>query len=302
MLDQVIAQMVGKLHARIMAENSSCKPLLEHRSLFDTMSGISGLTPELAYIARSITSGSRLREQIDEIMGSILATTSSHLPQFLEGDGRPAWRHGALVGMAHGTAGIIAALVCLVQHARRQGQTGEVDSILALIDSVLDYDRANQLRHGWRDNRFSKSDVVPLNGSWCHGLAGLGMSRLSLLSIPEFRSVSESDVGRIAAMLATDDADELFDFYCCGKAGQVDFLFEAASRTGSADIFRIAELRAAKLYEGVGQDDSFRGLMGRTEPRLFPSLFQGAGGIAYALLRFQNGSLPSLGATPESRC
>ena len=74
------------------------------------------------------------------------------------------------------------------------------------------------------------------------------------------------------------------DSLCCGGAGRVDFLTEAAARLGRSELLTVAQDAATALIERVG----LRGRCdsGWDEKRAWQVvLFHGAPGVGYSLLR-----------------
>jgi lantibiotic modifying enzyme len=89
---------------------------------------------------------------------------------------------------------------------------------------------------------------------WCHGSAGIGLSRMALGEI----------------VLADHDAA---DHLCCGNAGACDFLLELARRCEDMGAHEAAPTTERRV------------------PAL--GLFQGSSGIGWALLRAADDRLPS---------
>jgi lantibiotic modifying enzyme len=102
-----------------------------------------------------------------------------------------------------------------------------------LCKSGLDYERALFVPEAgnWSDLRAELNltgQQVAFANQWCHGATGIGFSRLGMLDVfdtPENRQ----DIAA-AVLLTLSQVLPPVDHLCCGSAGQISFLFEAARR------------------------------------------------------------------------
>ena len=105
-------------------------------------------------------------------------------------DGSPGWLttgRRPLDGASHGTAGIALAL------ARLGVRTGD-EQFVALSEAAISGESAryDAAIGGWPDRRADTDPVAKL--SWCHGGAGIGLTRFELLALPLPDSMHEMRV------------------------------------------------------------------------------------------------------------
>ncbi|ERH12559.1 MAG: Lantibiotic modifying enzyme, partial [halophilic archaeon J07HB67] len=137
-------------------------------------------------------------------------------------DGRQMWdlrvfSDRPLTGFAHGAGGVAFAL------ARLGGLTG-ADRFHEPVGDLVAYeaDAYSESAAGWPDFR-KEYPFYP--DQWCHGTAGVGLSRLGITDYDDSQQV------RVGVRRAVDSyADPelaLTDNLCCGTAGQAEFCLEA---------------------------------------------------------------------------
>jgi len=198
----------------------------------------------------------------------------------------------ALLGYAHGSAGIVAALQsALTQHDLFGFNNQKVSAIRETIRQSLEYQAFHRIgEEGWIDLRHDPLQKVPLNQSWCHGLPGLGLGLLSQAGVGE-RCLSDLKI--ITEKILTMDAGH-GDYYCCGAMGAADFLLETSRVLGDRTLFEGGLAKASSILTNLDNSQTFQSRIGAMKPDVFPGLFQGVAGIAYTALRFINPNLPSL--------
>lgn len=196
--------------------------------------------------------------------------------------GRRAWpfQGTCLAGMAHGAAGIAYALLRLFQATSDERFLSAAREATAHEDTLFDQESGN-----WRDlrKRPARTPVQPFMTSWCHGAAGIGLARIAGLAI-DGDAARRADVEvavRTTAAHSLDDADSL----CCGNMGRLELLWIAASRLGRTDLGDLCLLKASEILARSRAAGGFRLSAGRLSPWAAPSLFKGAAGVGYQLLR-----------------
>ncbi|HET8755845.1 MAG TPA: lanthionine synthetase LanC family protein, partial [Solirubrobacteraceae bacterium] len=179
---------------------------------------------------------------------------------------RPRRRH--LAGLSHGTAGIAWALLEL--HAA----TGD-DRFRGGAEAAFGYDRAAQSRDG------------ALAASWCHGAAGVALSRLRAAELLgpdpyelEAATALETTERELAAQVRYDIADLTL---CHGATGSADVLLCAGLTDAPANLGGIALDR----YGATGRWPCTP-LGGTT-----PALFRGVAGIGWFFLRLHDPTIAS---------
>lgn len=188
-----------------------------------------------------------------------------------------------LTGFSHGAAGIAYALVQLYR------QTGQVEFRAAALEST-GYERRLLERQGttWPDSGDFDPGAAFYN-QWCYGATGIGYSRLGMLEVEENQSWQE-DLETAVNLTLGQDLLEV-DHLCCGNAGQISFLSEAARRRDRPDWQAGAAARLEKLLEQFRQPEGYR-LFAKMPSQLFhPGFMQGITGVAYEWLRLARPAL-----------
>ena len=186
-----------------------------------------------------------------------------------------------LTGMAHGAAGIASALLDL-----------------SILSDDIRYRSAAEAALVYERNQFSREDGTWLDfridsqgacmSAWCHGAAGIGLSRLKMM-----RHSSDSmlrDEVRIAAHVTRNSmASESSDHTLChGDFGRMEFLLHASRILADTQTTK----PIAVDIEAARQDGWLCGTPQNVE---VPGLMTGLAGIGYSLLRLADPSVvPSI--------
>ena len=185
-------------------------------------------------------------------------------------------------GFAHGACGIAQALLQL--HRR----TGDPESYEAAMEAFA-FERTlyRQDLLNWQDSR---EEPDPRMWSWCHGAAGIGLSRLAVLGC--LRDGDETAMARdLQGALRGSLAARLpgVDTACCGYFGRIDFLLEAGLRLGNPALQEHARRIARERLEHAREAGEFQLTNEEDTPEhLKPGFWQGLGGLTYTLLRLSD--------------
>jgi len=174
-----------------------------------------------------------------------------------------------LTGFAHGAAGIAWACGQLAEathEARFQGA----------VQAALDYERSlfNEEVGNWPDLR--KSDQMQFMIAWCHGAAGIGLSRLSQ---PD--AIARSEVETAVRTTLADGLGRNHSL-CHGDLGNLDFLQIAANFLPDHEVNTVVSQLAGGLLDDMERRGPRCGLPLEAET---PGLMTGLAGIGYGLLR-----------------
>jgi len=219
-------------------------------------------------------------------------------------------RTANLTGYAHGTSGILCALIDLYKATR--------DPLyLDFADRALTYERNSfdTVSQRWHDFRIKEVDPDPSaeNESvssrashmsqpegaeaghpvaWCHGALGIGYARLQCIKTPldtknlrdEIALVRKLAQGLLKAPLTADDFG-----LCHGLCGAADFLLETDDffQTPSAETIK----ESIAIFRDILKEWSNSGLpwpCGVNDQGDNPTLLQGTAGIGMTLLRMSN--------------
>jgi type 2 lantibiotic biosynthesis protein LanM len=194
-----------------------------------------------------------------------------------------------LTGFSHGAAGIAYALLQLYK------ATGDREFYEAALEGVRFEGHAFVPEHNnWRDLRSGatgRSQGPMFSMAWCHGAPGIGLGRIGALDMMDTAEVRRD----IRAALAATGAVNLLprDHLCCGNTGLMDTLCAAGERFPDGDWSQSALRLAART---IARSDQRGGFSIAFHNGFFnPSLFQGAAGVGYQMLRLaEPAKIPSV--------
>jgi lantibiotic modifying enzyme len=184
------------------------------------------------------------------------------------------------LGFAHGTAGMWYALLRLYSVTQEPALQRTAEEILAAERRHMRW----QAMTGTDDRGAHPGVPAGLLGSWCNGIAGIGLARLGGMSVlvnDEVEEQIEAAV-RSAEWWSLDGVDHL----CCGNFGRIELLLVAAEKLSRPRLLAAAQNAAVRILDRRRQSHGYR-LQGDlfTAPHFDPSFFHGAAGIGYGLLR-----------------
>ncbi|MFQ9884510.1 MAG: type 2 lanthipeptide synthetase LanM family protein [Clostridium sp.] len=195
-----------------------------------------------------------------------------------------------LTGLAHGYSGIILALSKISNIFKYNDIDSDkyIDKIkrLILIENKY-YD--NEIKN-WLDLR--KGQQKKDNIFWCHGLSGILLSRVKLLEYDFIdRSVLENDIeNSLEKLFKYGFTDEKNHSLCHGIFGNIDVLLNVGDITNNIKLIERAKIEAINALEYMKNNKIKLGISSSD----LMSFMLGLSGIAYALLRLNNLSVPSL--------
>ena len=182
-----------------------------------------------------------------------------------------------LAGFSHGAAGIATFLLQLAQLSGLPRFNDAATAALAYERSLFDSQHGN-----WADLR--PEDAVRRAAApmvaWCHGAAGIGLSRLCMLSESDAEATQREIAVAVEATLSSGFGDN--HCLCHGDLGNLDFLLQAAEalthEPWKADVQRLT-LKILRRVERNGWQ------CGINKPVDTPGLMTGLAGIGYGMLR-----------------
>ena len=188
-------------------------------------------------------------------------------------------------GMGHGIAGLGASLQTAGAFLHRE------DCLQTAKDALEWEYRAYSEKLGtWPDFRGSSLGEQFMHG-YCSGAPGIGLAMLLYEKWGETSFFQQENLARAYEACQRFPLQHR-DHLCCGNSAAVDFLLEAGRRLGQDENRagkRLAQMTARK--EKLGQ---FRYLPPSYRNHFEPSLFYGAAGVGYELLRWADEGLPSV--------
>lgn len=193
-------------------------------------------------------------------------------------DGAKVWYtfHGtALTGFAHGNAGIAYALGKFGANFNDLRSLSLMKSAIAFEAQVFDEQRNN-----WPDFR---SDQLQFMTAWCHGAAGIAMSRAGLL-----RYVSDDQI-RIDAQIGLNTVADYKNMYpdhlCCGALGRAEALLTGGMVLKNERYINIARQIASFVVKNAASKGGFTFHNVMPTDMIVSGFHQGLAGIGYTLIR-----------------
>jgi lantibiotic modifying enzyme len=193
---------------------------------------------------------------------------------------QPGLTSERLTGFAHGASGVAVALL------RLAGATGD-DAFRCAAVEQIEFERHthDHRTRNWPDFRWpmAADGTRPCSTMWCHGAPGIGLARLAALTHHDDARYGDEIETALAttAEYGLRDADHL----CCGNFGRLDLFVEAGQRLARPGLRRRAAAAATTLLERRRLDGGLRLACDSAPVELKPSLFRGAAGVGYELLR-----------------
>ena len=188
--------------------------------------------------------------------------------------------HKHLTGFSHGSTGIAYALLRLAE------KTHDADFLAAAKEALVFEDAEFEpSQNNWPDRRQGATDTIAAAApkfkvAWCNGAPGIGLARLQELHVLDSPFVRRD----IAAALETCDRGLLErDHICCGNFGLVETLLVAGRKLQAPEWTNRARRLASQVVARAKSKGAFAVAPENGFP--IPSLFQGAAGVGYELLR-----------------
>lgn len=252
---------------RIAALIDPCgDPRALRTDLHDVLSGSAGAV--LAFLAIDDCDGDRgWRDRAAAFGERLLGARVEH-----RGTGLHVWAgpRGVIeTGFAHGQAGIAYALARLSAATRR-------DDFCDAAREAVAYERIA------RASALGAGVDAEHRGGWARGATGIALARLGSLDVLNDRDTRAELEGALDTSRAA--LDQGVDSLCCGTAGRIDLLLDAAvtlsrpelrSSAARTAAFMVARAREFGAYDtGWPQQSAWQ-----------TGLFQGPAGVGYMLLR-----------------
>jgi type 2 lantibiotic biosynthesis protein LanM len=190
----------------------------------------------------------------------------------------------ALNGMSHGAAGFAYALASLSAATGRDDFAQAASECIEFEDASYDAERSN-----WPDLR---GDEPSWPCQWCHGATGIGLARIATARQSGMKTpVIVRDI-QFAVEGAQSARPAAVDTLCCGTLGSIEFLCEAGSALGRADLGELALRRFTDVLAAAASSGDYRWNSGNGQFNL--GLFRGRSGVGYTALRRVDDSLANV--------
>ena len=197
-----------------------------------------------------------------------------------------------LTGFAHGAAGIAWALLALFEATGQRRYRVAAQQALAYERGLFVSEKGNwpDLRPDNLGNGQVVSDAPRFPVAWCHGAAGIGLSRLSAFRI--FHSEEEAHEIRIARDTTLKHGFGYSHCLCHGDMGNLELLLQTPGVLNGENWRVEAHHLGSQIVESIHRHGCYCGGPGGVE---LPGLMLGIAGIGYQLLRLAEPELvPSI--------
>jgi type 2 lantibiotic biosynthesis protein LanM len=191
-----------------------------------------------------------------------------------------ASRNRGLVGMSHGTSGILAALARLYNVTLRPRYRESILKALSYERALYDSNRKN-----WPDLR-GKGDSFMT--TWCHGAPGIALSRASLWGTDLWDEAVERELN--IAIATTASSRPGYDHLCCGRLGILGILqlLHVGPWGLDQDVSSLCQVAISELLEfslDACSEEKIRFCCFSTQEGLItvPGFFNGLSGIGIVL-------------------
>lgn len=254
----------AKRHAQILEQ------VIDKEESPDLLSGLAGAIVVLSWLYQEIKDKKYLEMAV--CCGEKLWKKSGKQEN---GYGIPIFsEEKPLAGMAHGNSGYIVAYAYLLEMTGDTHYYQWIQWLLDYEDSLFCPDRGN-----WRDLRSKEKEEAAIN-AWCHGAAGILLSRLKLRTLQEFQGDVrvEEDIERCLKAFEHRNPPKSSSL-CHGLAGQY-LILRCYLRQ---NLNEWAEKKAEALLQNILAEWSAEEEM-LPQERYNISLMTGIAGIGAALL------------------
>ena len=182
----------------------------------------------------------------------------------------------SLGGFSHGTSGIAWSLL------RLHHLTGKEEYLQTALEAI-EYDRSlyNEQEQNWSDLRCSHVKSGDFSTAWCHGAAGIGLSRL--LYLPYLNDSSLHQEIQTALTTTADKGMGRSHSLCHGDLGNSELFLKAGLEMNHPDYTHYAQSIGLSVIEEKQEKGHY--LTGVSQHLELPGLFLGLSGIGYQLLR-----------------
>ncbi|MBN1198524.1 MAG: type 2 lantipeptide synthetase LanM family protein [Bacteroidales bacterium] len=201
-----------------------------------------------------------------------------------QADGSLGWptSHGKmLTGFSHGAAGISYSLMKLFEITVEERYRDAAIRGIRYENSQFSEEYQN-----WYDLRSSinyEKDRPRFMISWCHGAAGIGLSRSATLHLTDLPAFRTNLTTALSTILKTGLRD--IDHLCCGNLGRAESLFYAARVLHDEALLKEAYKRVFGVMERAKRNGHYLLFRAGDNDFFNPGFFQGVSGIGYQLLR-----------------
>lgn len=274
-------------HCNIIVD--TLKNKIEQDKDYDILIGSSGLIFQLINLYK-VTSDENFLT-LSQKCASHLMQSSTQIDENCIG-WQSAIASNPLAGFAHGVSGIVLSLAQLHRIAPNK-------EYISCIEKAINYETLlyNPSINNWADKRltsegtsYEELNIMPV--AWCHGAAGILLSRLLMKDInmsPNINRQINKDID-IALDTTIHRGFGRSHCLCHGDLGNIEILNLAAKKLNRPDIYDVTTSYMHKIIDDMLLGDWKTGISYKDSP----GLMLGLSGIGYGLLKLYDDSLNSV--------
>jgi len=197
-----------------------------------------------------------------------------------------------LTGFAHGSSGYALTLAMVYERTR-------IERFREAALEAIDYEAANYIERyknwpDYRHNRDLKPGETAFMGGWCSGAPGVGLARIKLPKEFQSEQVKADIENSLSFTRELKHSHELRDHLCCGYAGRIDFLIEAAIALDRPELMEEAKRQFSFIVNRARKNGRYTLSVDDSKSIFTPGLFTGTSGIGMCALRIaDNGKMPT---------
>lgn len=252
------------------------KSMIPYTIQYDYMSGLAGL---ILFVSKSNLMDENDKSFIIKYSGERLLqlaqTNSDNMLCWTYLDGNKATGKDEMIlgGFAHGSASVAAAFLHAYLYVKDK-------NFLIAFKKALRHDRSfySEALQGWYDGRDKQRKHD--SGSWCHGAAGIALSRLIITSLGYKDELIDRELG-IAKIKVRDRLGGNLCI-CHGTLGNIEILKAILGALNENDDITIPWVQSIIKHINSGEDI----VCGDDNVNSQIGLYMGISGIGYQLLRF----------------
>ncbi len=260
-----------ELDSSISSALKNIEPLIHEDNRYDVIGGNAGCILSLLTLAK-LTHFNGQSIKLAQLCGNTLLTSAQDKDSTF---GWPLPEHKKIMlGFAHGNSGIALALEKLA------GVTKDLNYLLAAKKAIA-YENSHYSPEAknWPDLR--KSDTDNFKSTWCHGAAGITLSRCLMTEVQTEDEKQRDLTAGIHQLLFKNKLNN--HSLCHGLLGNLDILHTTALTTKSERLKEEYQSQLTSITEMVTQQGWLSVL---PTQQLEPSFMNGLSGMGYALLKF----------------
>lgn len=202
-----------------------------------------------------------------------------------------------LTGFAHGAAGFALTLA-------KAYELTHIEAFKEAALEALDYEASSYMPdyNNWPDfrhNRDLKPGQTAFMAGWCSGAPGIGLARLKMPREFHDSQVRIDIENALSFTMALRRFHDSRDHLCCGFAGRIDFLIEAATELNRPQLMEEAKKQFSFIVNRAALNGSYTLPVEESKSIFTPGLFTGLSAVGLTALRLIDPKLISSVLIPE---